>query len=64
MQSIIGPALLCVVVLAVMAVRPKASGAAPHFMSYSGMDEIVAFALTVTAAFGIVVTAAGFTSLF
>jgi hypothetical protein len=64
MQSVIGPALLCAVVLAVIAVRPKASGAVPRFMSYPAMDEIVALALAIAAAFGILLTGDNFTSLY
>jgi hypothetical protein len=64
MQSIIGLALLGAVVLAVMALRPRASGAVPRFMSYPAMDEIVALVLAVTAAFGILLTGDSFTSLY
>lgn len=64
MQSVIGLALLCAVVFVVIAVRPKASGAAPRFMSYPAMDELVALVLAIMAAFGILVAGDGFTSLY
>lgn len=64
MQSVIGVVILCTAVLALIAVRPKASGFGPRFMSYAGADEIVALVLTVAIGFGILMTSASFTSLY
>jgi hypothetical protein len=64
MQSITGFALLCAAILTLVAVRTRASGFAPRFMSYAGVDEIVALVLTVAICFGILMASASFTSLY
>lgn len=64
MQSVIGVVLICAAVLALIAVRPKASGVGPRFMSLAGVDEVVALVLTVALGFGILMTSASFTSLY